>query len=266
MSVLTPLISSLLLLALLMSLVLFQLKTMNTGRKKPPDDYIPEISRRSPSTASLPTTTGPGRERHLTSASRRPSRRNEVHTNLEDVSQIPDECFRVSVAPCSRAHGRSFYLALSPVGPFCTEWLQHTHCPIHKDRFSVYANCDTACRGGQCDYPSFRLCTTEDKVFQYYFSNGQCHSLPDSENGCLHGWNRFERVDECLASCNNNRTRSNRCMDPMRVSPCAFDHMRYLYYYNNASRVCEMYNFCATTSFKTRVDCERRCRFQKRTL
>lgn len=266
MNVVAPVVSSLLLLTLILALVLFQLKTIgqSSDANRKVEDYTEELliapllkMRRRLAARNVSTpAAAPKRSTRLL------QRTDPDRHNIEDVSDIPEQCFQVSVWPCSQEQqyrGRAFYVALSPVGPFCTEWLQHTHCPIHRDRFAVYANCDTKCRSGRCDYPSFRLCATEDKVYQFYFSNSQCHPLPDSEHGCLHGSNRFETLRACLNSCTSNLTRSERCLEPMRVSRCAFDHMRYLYYYSNVSQVCEMYNFCAASAFKTRRQCQKQC-------
>ncbi|KAK8781352.1 hypothetical protein V5799_017306 [Amblyomma americanum] len=113
--------------------------------------------------------------------------------------------------------------------------------------------------GRQCDTPTFRLCTTEDKVYQFYYSEGQCQPLDVDEPGCLVGSNRFEDRDSCNQACGDQDTLDSRCRDEWEVATCAFDHLRYLYYYNPESRVCEMYNFCARSAFRTVHDCERAC-------
>ncbi|KAL3174345.1 hypothetical protein MRX96_040934 [Rhipicephalus microplus] len=156
-------------------------------------------------------------------------------------------------------HGRSFrerafYVAESSYGGFfCAEWLQHTHCPVNEDRFSIYSHCDSKCKaasGHKCDEPRFRLCTTEDKVYQFYYSQGKCHRLDNDETGCLAGRNRFENEDACNQACDED-TLQSRCRDEWGVSTCAFDHLRYLYYYNAENQACEMYNFCGRSAFRT---------------
>ncbi|XP_077524320.1 uncharacterized protein LOC144135551 isoform X1 [Amblyomma americanum] len=177
----------------------------------------------------------------------------------------PASCFAVSVSPCDYEsfRERAFYVTESSYGGFfCAEWVQHTHCPVNRDRFAVYSHCDATCKGPsgrQCDTPTFRLCTTEDKVYQFYYSEGQCQPLDVDEPGCLVGSNRFEDRDSCNQACGDQDTLDSRCRDEWEVATCAFDHLRYLYYYNPESRVCEMYNFCARSAFRTVHDCERAC-------
>lgn len=158
---------------------------------------------------------------------------------------------------------RAFYVAESSYGGFfCAEWLQHTHCPVNEDRFSIYSHCDSKCKaasGHKCDEPRFRLCTTDDKVYQFYYSQGKCHRLDNDETGCLVGRNRFENEDACNQACGDEDTLQSRCRDEWGVSTCAFDHLRYLYYYNAENQACEMYNFCGRSSFRTVNECERHC-------
>lgn len=177
----------------------------------------------------------------------------------------PAACLNVSVVPCDfeSFRERAFYVAESSYGGFfCAEWLQHTHCPVNEDRFSIYSHCDSKCKaasGHKCDEPRFRLCTTDDKVYQFYYSQGKCHRLDNDETGCLVGRNRFENEDACNQACGDEDTLQSRCRDEWGVSTCAFDHLRYLYYYNAENQACEMYNFCGRSSFRTVHECERHC-------
>ncbi|XP_037576471.1 uncharacterized protein LOC119458680 [Dermacentor silvarum] len=119
----------------------------------------------------------------------------------------PASCSNVTVVTCDfeSFRERAFYVAESSYGGFfCAEWLQHTHCPVNEDRFSVYSHCDSKCKaasGHKCDEPRFRLCTTADKVYQYYYSQGKCQPLDNDETGCLVGRNRFESEDACVQAC-----------------------------------------------------------------
>ncbi|XP_075554220.1 uncharacterized protein LOC142587234 [Dermacentor variabilis] len=177
----------------------------------------------------------------------------------------PESCFNVTVVTCDfeSFRERAFYVAESSYGGFfCAEWLQHTHCPVNEDRFSVYSHCDSKCKatsGHKCDEPRFRLCTTADKVYQYYYSQGKCEPLDNDETGCLVGRNRFENGDACTQACGDEDTLQSRCRDEWGVATCAFDHLRYLYYYNAENQACEMYNFCGRSAFRTAHDCERAC-------
>ncbi|KAG0410157.1 hypothetical protein HPB47_012739 [Ixodes persulcatus] len=164
-------------------------------------------------------------------------------------TQLKERCTDIELQPCEADayHERAFYALHTSEGLNCTEWLQRTHCPSNKDRFSLYSHCYGECK--------------EDKLYQYYFEGNQCHVLYDKEQGCLHGRNRFTSLEECVDACTRLEGDGSeaRCRDAKSVGMCSFDQFRFLYFYNGKTGGCEMYNFCAKTAFRTWQQCDREC-------
>ncbi|XP_064470817.1 papilin-like isoform X2 [Ornithodoros turicata] len=168
-------------------------------------------------------------------------------------------CHEVVLMDCNKASHDVWY----PAGADCYQWRPETQCANSVDSFRTDGDCLSACLDGWCStverWTDLRRCLTADKLHPWFYADGRCHRLNDSELVCLEGTNRFTDEEQCRDACLRGPG-EKICTNLVQMSQkaCAEEKaFPYIFYPN--SRTCAPISICANTSFTSYEDCKRRC-------